>query len=67
MPHLNIPTGTLSDELDKNISERSLFYFYVNETDTVTSGLRWIFLEHIFIICIGTIICILNAYFTFER
>jgi hypothetical protein len=23
--------------------------------------------EHIFIICIGTIICILKAYFTFER
>jgi hypothetical protein len=29
--------------LDKNISERSLFYFYVIETDTATSGLRWIF------------------------
>jgi hypothetical protein len=23
--------------------------------------------EHIFIICIGTIICILKVYFTFER
>ena len=27
LPHLNIPTGPPSDELDKNISERSLFYF----------------------------------------
>ena len=27
LPHLNIPTGPTSDELDKNISERSLFYF----------------------------------------
>jgi hypothetical protein len=26
-PHLNIPTGPPSDELDENISERSLFYF----------------------------------------
>jgi hypothetical protein len=29
--------------LDKNISERGLFYFQVIETDTATSGLRWIF------------------------
>ena len=27
LPHLNIPTWPPSDELDKNISERSLFYF----------------------------------------
>ena len=27
LPHLNIPTGPSSDEFDKNISERSLFYF----------------------------------------
>jgi hypothetical protein len=35
--------GPPSEELDKNISERSLFYFYIIETDTATSGLRWIF------------------------
>jgi hypothetical protein len=46
LPHLNIPTGPPSDESDKNISERSLFYFYVIETDTATSGLRWIFHMH---------------------
>jgi hypothetical protein len=46
LPHLNIPTGPPSDELDKNISEHSLFYFYVIETNTVTSGLRWIFHMH---------------------
>jgi hypothetical protein len=46
LPHLNIPTGPPSDELDKNISERSLFYFQVIETDTATSGLRWIFHMH---------------------
>jgi hypothetical protein len=45
-PHLNIPTGPPSDELDKNISERGLFYFQVIETDTATSGLRWIFQMH---------------------
>jgi hypothetical protein len=33
-----------------------IFYFSVNETDTTT-----------FIICIGTVICILKAYFIFER
>jgi hypothetical protein len=27
LPHLNIPAGPPSDELDKNISKRSLFYF----------------------------------------
>ena len=37
---------TATYELDKNISERSLFYFYVIETDAATSGLRWIFHMH---------------------
>ena len=44
--HLNIPTGPPSDELDNNIQRTSLGYFSVIETDTATSGLRWIF--HIF-------------------
>jgi hypothetical protein len=46
LPHLNIPTGPPSDELDKNIQRTSHF----------------LLLNH----C-GTIICILKAYFTFER
>ena len=34
LPHLNITTGPLSNELDKNISERRIFYFSVTETDS---------------------------------
>ena len=30
-----------SDEFDKNIQERRIFYFSVIETDTATSGVRW--------------------------
>jgi hypothetical protein len=32
-----------SDELDENIQRSRIFYFSVTETDTTTSGLRWIF------------------------
>ena len=44
LPHLIISTGPPSDKLDKN-SQR-MWLISVNETDTTTSGLRWIFHMH---------------------
>jgi hypothetical protein len=84
LPHLNIPTGPPSDELDKNIQRTSygLFFSHWNGYSHFRSGLNWFrkFKKRCFknqmsviwswtfsIICIGTIICILKAYFTFER
>ena len=46
LPHLNINTGPPSDELDRIFNESRIFYFSVTETDTTTSGLRWIFHMH---------------------
>ena len=84
LPHLNIPTGPPSDELDKNI-QRMLHFLLLSHWNGYShfrSGLnwfrklkkgalkikcQWFGIEHIFIICVGTIICILKAYFTFER
>ena len=43
LPHLNIPPQT---NWTRIFSERRLVYFSVIETDTVTSGLRWIFHMH---------------------
>ena len=46
LPHLNITTGPPSDKLERIFSERRFIYFSVIETDTATSGLRWIFHMH---------------------
>jgi hypothetical protein len=44
LPHLNIPTPQTN--WTRIFSERRIFYFYVIETDTATSSLRWIFHMH---------------------
>ena len=46
LPHLNIPTGPPQTNWTRIFSERHLVYFSVIETDTATSGLRWIFHMH---------------------
>jgi hypothetical protein len=46
LPHLNIPTGPPSDELDKNSQRTWLSENLIIETDTANSGLRWIFHMH---------------------
>ena len=46
LPHLNIPTGPPHTNWTRIFSERRLVYFSVIETDTATSGLRWIFHMH---------------------
>jgi hypothetical protein len=42
LPHLNINTGPLR-RIGQEYSASRIFYFSVTETDTTTSGLRWIF------------------------
>jgi hypothetical protein len=49
LPRLDISTGPPSDELDKNISERSLFYF---------KSLKRI---QLLLVCAGFFICIRNS------
>ena len=46
LPHLNIPTGLPQTNWTRIFSERRSVYFSVIETDTATSGLRWIFHMH---------------------
>ena len=56
LPHLNVPTEPLSDELylpgppqtnwTRIVRERGLIKISVNETEKATSGLRWIFHMH---------------------
>ena len=46
LPHLNIPTGPPQTNWTRINSERGLVKISVIETDTATSGLRWIFHMH---------------------
>jgi hypothetical protein len=46
LPHLNIPTGPPQTNWTRIVSERRLLKISANETDTATSGLRWIFHMH---------------------
>jgi hypothetical protein len=44
--HLNIPTGPPQTNWTRLVSERGLVKISVIETDTATSGFRWIFHMH---------------------
>ena len=46
LPHLNINTVPPHTNWTRIFSESRIFYFSVTETDTTTSGLRWIFHMH---------------------
>ena len=46
LPHLNISTGPPQTNWTRIVSERGLLNISVKETDTATSGLRWIFHMH---------------------
>ena len=46
LPYLNIPTGPPQTNWTRQVSERGLLKISVNETDTATSRLRWIFHMH---------------------
>ena len=46
LPHLNISTGPPQTNWTRIVSECGLLKISFNETDTTTSGLRWIFHMH---------------------
>ena len=46
LPHLNISTGSPQTNWARIVSECGLLQISVNEMDTTTSGLRWIFHVH---------------------